>query len=47
MADLDRLAERMTAAGVDITWDDLLPGHRRFYCLDAVGNRLEFLSPAG
>lgn len=26
-------------------WDENLPGHRRFYSYDPVGNRLEFLEP--
>ena len=28
-----------------VTWDDDLPGHRRFFSEDPVGNRLEFLEP--
>ncbi|RFS84661.1 glyoxalase [Actinomadura spongiicola] len=44
--DLDALAARLRAAGHDITPDALLPGHRRFYADDPVGNRLEFLEPA-
>lgn len=43
--DLDGLAERLTANGVAITWDDGFPGHRRFYAFDVLANRLEFLSP--
>jgi catechol 2,3-dioxygenase-like lactoylglutathione lyase family enzyme len=43
--DLDALAERLTAAGVSVTWDDAFPGMRRFYSPDNNGNRLEFLSP--
>ncbi|WP_255950279.1 VOC family protein [Streptomyces odontomachi] len=38
-----RLAER----GAKVVWDDDLPGHRRFYSEDPVGNRLEFLEPTG
>lgn len=41
--DLDAFAARLTAAGAPVTWDDQLPGHRRFYSADPVGNRLEFL----
>jgi hypothetical protein len=26
-----------------VNWDDDLPGHRRFFRHDPVGNRLEFL----
>ena len=40
---IDAFAQRLTAAGVPVTWDDALPGHRRFYAQDPVGNRLEFL----
>jgi catechol 2,3-dioxygenase-like lactoylglutathione lyase family enzyme len=38
-------AERIAARGATVTWDDNLPGHRRFYSHDPVGNRLEFLEP--
>ncbi|MFI7501196.1 glyoxalase [Streptomyces sp. NPDC049687] len=38
-------AARLESHGVDITWDDHLPGHDRFYARDPVGNRLEFLEP--
>ncbi|WP_328732410.1 glyoxalase [Streptomyces caniferus] len=41
--DLDAFAARLAAAGAPVTWDDQLPGHRRFYSADPVGNRLEFL----
>ncbi|MFI0482415.1 VOC family protein [Actinomadura sp. 9N215] len=44
--DLDALAERLRAAGHDVTPDDLFPGFRRFYADDPVGNRLEFLQPS-
>ncbi|MEV5511216.1 VOC family protein [Streptomyces orinoci] len=39
-------AERLAAHGAPVTWDDNLPGHRRFFSADPVGNRLEFLEPA-
>ncbi|MEU3979541.1 VOC family protein [Streptomyces sp. NPDC026672] len=42
---IDGLAARLTADGTPVTWDHDLPGHRRFYCADPVGNRLEFLEP--
>jgi catechol 2,3-dioxygenase-like lactoylglutathione lyase family enzyme len=45
-ADLDALAERLTAAGHPVTWDTSLPGERRFYVSDPWGNRLEFLTAA-
>ncbi|MFE0173695.1 hypothetical protein ACFWZ2_15370 [Streptomyces sp. NPDC059002] len=36
---------RLAAHGAEVTWDENLPGHRRFYSRDPVGNRLEFLEP--
>jgi catechol 2,3-dioxygenase-like lactoylglutathione lyase family enzyme len=44
VADLDVLADRLRAAGHQVRPDDLLPGYRRFYVDDPVGNRLELLS---
>ncbi|WP_103534943.1 VOC family protein [Streptomyces sp. SM11] len=38
-------AARLETHGVDVEWDGALPGHRRFYAHDPVGNRLEFLEP--
>ncbi|WP_217550844.1 VOC family protein [Streptomyces sp. GbtcB6] len=46
VTDIDAYAARLTAHGAPVTWDDDLPGHRRFYSADPVGNRLEFLEPA-
>jgi catechol 2,3-dioxygenase-like lactoylglutathione lyase family enzyme len=43
-AELERLAERLAHAGVDVRWDDELPGVRRFYADDPWGNRLELLA---
>ncbi|MHA6762532.1 VOC family protein [Streptacidiphilus sp. PAMC 29251] len=40
-------AERIAALGAPVGWDDDLPGHHRFYSIDPVGNRLEFLEPIG
>lgn len=45
VGDLDALAACLTGGGVDISWDDNFPGHRRLYAFDNVGNRLEFLQP--
>jgi catechol 2,3-dioxygenase-like lactoylglutathione lyase family enzyme len=45
-AELDDLADRLGAAGSPITWDDSLPGERRFYSEDPCGSRIEFLSRA-
>ncbi|MFF0540076.1 VOC family protein [Streptomyces coelicoflavus] len=44
---IDAYATRLEAHGTPVTWDDDLPGHRRFHCADPVGNRLEFLEPDG
>ncbi|MGX7761095.1 VOC family protein [Streptomyces angustmyceticus] len=44
--DIATFATRLTTAGAPVTWDDHLPGHRRFYSTDPVGNRLEFLEAA-
>jgi catechol 2,3-dioxygenase-like lactoylglutathione lyase family enzyme len=45
-AELDDLAERLTAAEAPVLWDDSLPGERRFYSEDPWGNRIEFLTRA-
>lgn len=42
---IEAYAARLAAHGAPVTWDDDLPGHRRFYSEDPVGNRLEFLEP--
>ncbi|MFF4353207.1 glyoxalase [Streptomyces sp. NPDC001530] len=42
---IEAYAARLTAHDASVTWDDNLPGHRRFYSEDPVGNRLEFLEP--
>jgi catechol 2,3-dioxygenase-like lactoylglutathione lyase family enzyme len=44
---LDTLAARLADAGHPVAWDDSVPGVRRFHSADPVGNRLEFLQPAG
>jgi catechol 2,3-dioxygenase-like lactoylglutathione lyase family enzyme len=43
--DVTALAARLAAAGVQVMWDQLLPGYQRFYAFDPWGNRLEFLTP--
>lgn len=45
-AEVGVLAERLGGAGVDVLFDEELPGYRRFYAQDPWGNRLEFLAPA-
>lgn len=42
-ADLDRLAERLEAAGRPVRWDDAIPGTRRLYTADPWGNRIELV----
>ncbi|MFF7164345.1 VOC family protein [Streptomyces sp. NPDC008086] len=44
---IETYAARLAARGAVVTWDEHLPGHRRFYSYDPVGNRLEFLEPIG
>ena len=46
VADLDMLADRLTKAGYAQTWDDNIPGTRRFHVSDPLGNRLEFIAAA-
>ncbi|MEU9011346.1 VOC family protein [Streptomyces sp. NPDC048479] len=43
---IEAYAARLEERGAKVVWDDGLPGHRRFYAEDPVGNRLEFLEPA-
>jgi predicted GNAT family N-acyltransferase len=43
---IDELAERVTAAGLAVRWDDELPYVRRFYTADPFGNRLELTTAA-
>ena len=38
---LERLADRLSQAGVEVTWDHAIPGVRRFYVADPFGNRIE------
>ena len=47
LTDLDAWAERLAAAGHNVTWDGDFPGMRRFFTADPFGNRLELLEPAG
>ena len=44
---IEAYAARLKSLGASVTWDHDLPGHRRFYSEDPVGNRLEFLEPTG
>ncbi|MEE1830383.1 glyoxalase [Streptomyces sp. SP17KL33] len=42
---IETFAARLARHGAAVIWDDDLPGYRRFYSEDPVGNRLEFLEP--
>ncbi len=42
--ELQTLADRLSAAGAPVRWDDSLPGARRFYSADPWGNRLELVA---
>lgn len=44
---IEAFASRLEERGARVVWDGNLPGHRRFYSEDPVGNRLEFLEPHG
>ncbi|MEU8822411.1 glyoxalase [Streptomyces sp. NPDC048636] len=44
---IEEFAARLTDRGAPVIWNDDLPGHRRFYSEDPVGNRLEFLERLG
>ncbi len=41
---LEALAQRLGSAGTKVTWDQSLPGSRRFYTEDPWGNRIELIS---
>jgi catechol 2,3-dioxygenase-like lactoylglutathione lyase family enzyme len=43
VADLQGLAEKLAASGHEPTWDDTIPEIRRFFVVDPLGNRLEFM----
>jgi catechol 2,3-dioxygenase-like lactoylglutathione lyase family enzyme len=42
VADLDKLAAALAANGIEVAYDDTIPGTKRFYAADPFGNRLEF-----
>jgi catechol 2,3-dioxygenase-like lactoylglutathione lyase family enzyme len=42
VADVEALAAAVQDGGAPVTWDDAIPGVRRFHTNDPVGNRLEF-----
>ena len=43
LGDLDPIAERLTAAGSSVRWDEAIPDTRRFYAADPWGNRIELI----
>jgi catechol 2,3-dioxygenase-like lactoylglutathione lyase family enzyme len=42
VTDLDDVAARLTGAGIEVAYDDLIPGTSRFEAADPFGNRVEF-----
>lgn len=42
VSDVEQLAEVVAGSGAPVTWDENIPGLRRFHTTDPVGNRLEF-----
>ena len=42
-SDLNRLAERLGEADVEVRWDEAIPDVRRFYVADPWGNRIELV----
>jgi catechol 2,3-dioxygenase-like lactoylglutathione lyase family enzyme len=43
VAELDVVAGRLRNAGAPVEFDTAIPGVRRFYTSDVVGNRIEFV----
>jgi len=41
--ELDLIAERLTAGGSTVHWDNAIPDTRRFYTADPWGNRIELV----
>jgi catechol 2,3-dioxygenase-like lactoylglutathione lyase family enzyme len=39
--DLAGVAARLRGAGIEVAWDEAIPGTRRFHVADPFGNRLE------
>lgn len=42
----DEIIERLTGAGVEVRFDETIPGRRHCYVEDPVGNRLELIDAA-
>jgi catechol 2,3-dioxygenase-like lactoylglutathione lyase family enzyme len=45
-AGIESLARRLADGGAEVTWDESLPGVRRFFAWDPWGNRIEFVAGA-
>jgi catechol 2,3-dioxygenase-like lactoylglutathione lyase family enzyme len=43
VTNIEHLAAQLLAQNYPVTWDDAIPGTKRFYTYDPFGNRLEFL----
>ncbi len=43
VSDADQVADLLRAEGIEVGWDDNLPGFRRFHTADLHGNRVEIL----
>jgi catechol-2,3-dioxygenase len=43
LTDLAAIAERLTAAGYAVQWDEAIPGTSRFYTADPWDNRIELI----
>ncbi len=46
IANLDRVAHALRCIDLIVTWDDALPGTRRLFTADPVGNRIELIEAA-
>ncbi|OFE15085.1 glyoxalase [Humibacillus sp. DSM 29435] len=42
VGDVEALSASVASSGAPVTWDDNIPGVRRFHTTDPVGNRVEF-----
>ena len=47
VAGIEKIAASLEDLEFEISWDDSIPAFKRFFVFDAVGNRLEFMQPAG
>jgi hypothetical protein len=47
LAEIEKPEPLRARGGAPVTWDETLPGERRFYAEDPWGNRIEFLAALG